>query len=1159
MAASAQFTFNATTDPSTAPHNNVGGVAAFDLIHLDGLGPGVPLRKGNVIPGSERVQLNNLVLQAGTDYGMDYVSGVVYVKRIIRSGDSLTVFYRYDDKAAQPSPNHVNGITALRLDLIPGQFAVIAGMGMAERNSDGSISSSNLFGFNSNLAVGGSKLNGLFLFSQKKKINSQGLMGAPSGQNTQSAAGNSDLIVQDFSTNIGKGNFSASYQDISKNFTDFGSALAAGYDAKVVDQMAKEKGLKRLGFSFNNLALGSMNVSQSFKSIKDGANELDWKSFGLKQGGLNFNFSSQYVSKGFTRFNDLSEADKAQLAKEAGMSRQSMSAEFAQKFGKLTFSDNTVSDGAGSSINRKELVLDSTKYKFRMGDQTVGQSFSRIGSMLGPEQAMYGAELGVRRQWMAIDASVSKDVPGHFALTNLTGKTGEFQSVDANIGGKTWSLEHSDRSVGQGFTNFGALAPDAGNQVKSIANMYQKDPIALRPQDNQIFLSTPGIDRSFTRLTMTPKAGFSIMAQHMDIKTPGSTSGMDAASVAAKHFAFNYRKVDLGIGLNPNSLMLFERDRLGMLPGLHQTDMSLTTDLGGAKTLALSQTDASIGPDGMSRDTLAYKDKKIDLQMGMRNVTPGAAFVNQLVNPDPEKNLLTSLVGYHERDVKLSWQILPNMKLDAYDFDAKSDSASQSKKLSNIAFDWKPDKLTGIAYYHYENHNYDPSQILFANVLDRFTLFKDLGKLGKFQYTDEKQSVDGSTTTQPGSDKQSFTFEAKLNNTTSVRSEETSTKYDDGTKEDTSTQTISTAITKRVGVSVSDVKIDRPGTALDQNKRNYGFWIDFGHGVRFNYGYARQLDGTTGFTQNQLTMTGGQIGDWKLGNGTYTNNYWDADNRTQATTQFALGTVKPMRVLFLKDVNVNFGWDTAADRSIWLRENKIFSFNGKLGSNYIGFDYHSQVLSNNQRGIDRGFTLKTDPNDKKWLRAAVFYKERTMPDGSRIMIRNMTGTARITKGLELTNSVLANPEQPNGGVLLGSVPLANNKNSWKLEYKPSAAPDTHKTQYTFGANWDELINGQNQTLTRTGGTTLKINFANAKDVKADDPMRSSLTFFYGVEQNDTTALRRLAQRYSIQYDQRPGPNQVLSFLLGNVSYEHSIADGFHRDNWTFRMDYQFRF
>lgn len=1159
MAAAAQFTFNATGDPNTAPQNVLGGTPAFDLIHLGGLGPGIPLRKGNVMPGSERVQLDNQVLQSGSDYGMDYAAGVVYVKRAIKPGMALSVFYRYDPKAAPASATpHVNGIAIQRFDLLPGgQFAVLAGLGMAERNADGSIASSNVFGFNSNFSVGSTQATGLFLFSQKKKVNSEQQMGYQAPQAGQ-PLGNSDLILQNLSAKAGKGSIDASYQDISKNFTDFGSALAAGYDAKVVDQMAKEKGLKRLGFGMSGIQVGSLELSQSFKSVTDGQNQLDWKSFGLKQGGFDFNYKSQYVSKGFRRFNDLSEADRAQLAKEAGMSRQSVGADFTEKFGKLSFTDNSIQDGSGSSINRKELAFDNSKFKFRMGDQTVGEHFSRIGSVLPAEQGMYGAELGVHRQWMALDATLDKNLqPVHFAMTDLSTKTGSFRSEDFCASGKTWSLEHSDRDVSQGFASFAALAKDAPEHVRAISNMYQKEPIALRPQDTQIFLSTPGISRDFTRFTATPMPGLGISAQRLAINTGTSASYVDTASLTSKHINFSFRKESLGLGLNPNSLLLFERDRLGTLPGLDRTDMSLSMDLGGSKTLAITQTDATVGAEDMSRRTAEYRDKKIDVQAGMRNVSPGAVFVTQLV--DPEQKFLGSLTGFKERDFKVSWQILPNMKLDAYSFDASSDSLSQEKKLSNLLFNWKPDKTSDISYFHYENHNYDPTAILFANVIDRFTLCKDFGKLGKFSYLSEKQSNDGSQTTLPGSEKQSFAYEAQIGNRTSLKTEETTTKFDNGEHEDTSTQTISTALTKQVGVSVSDVKIDRPGTAQDQNKRNYGFWVDFGHGLRFNYGYARQLDGSAAFEQNQMSLTGGQVGDWKLGGGSFANNYWDATDRTQSTTQFALGTVKPIRLGFLRDVTMNLGWDTAADRSIWLKENKLFSFSGKLGGALIGFDYHSQILQTNLRGIDRVFTLRTDPNEQKWLRANVFYKVRTLPSGQQIMIRNMSTTARLMKGVEITNSLLTNPEQPNAGVLLGSVPLADRKNSWKLEYKPTGQQNPYRNQYTYGANWDELINDQNKTLTRTGGATFKINFGNARSVKADDPTHSSLTLYYGLEQNDTTAMRRLAQRYSIGLDQRPGPNQMMNLVFGNVSYEHSIADGFHRDNWQITVNYQLKF
>src|SRR6185436_17997887 len=107
-----------------------------------------------------------------------------------------------------------------------------------------------------------------------------------------------------------------------------------------------------------------------------------------------------------------------------------------------------------------------------------------------------------------------------------------------------------------------------------------------------------------------------------------------------------------------------------------------------------------------------------------------------------------------------------------------------------------------------------------ANEIDKLALFKDFGRFGKFYYTHESQKFDGTQAQLPDSDTQKFAYEAQIDNRTSVRTEETTTKYDNGDKEQTSANTISTSLTKQLGVSVSDVNIDRPGTAQDQKKRN---------------------------------------------------------------------------------------------------------------------------------------------------------------------------------------------------------------------------------------------------------------------------------------------------------------------------------------------------
>jgi hypothetical protein len=49
------------------------------------------------------------------------------------------------------------------------------------------------------------------------------------------------------------------------------------------------------------------------------------------------------------------------------------------------------------------------------------------------------------------------------------------------------------------------------------------------------------------------------------------------------------------------------------------------------------------------------------------------------------------------------------------------------------------------------------------------------------------------------------------------------------------------------------------------------------------------------------------------------------------------------------------------------------------------------------------------------------------------------------------------------------------------------------------------------------------------------------------------------QRFSLRYDQRPGPNQLLSLYIGNVSYQHKIAPGFARNNLSLNVNYQLKF
>jgi hypothetical protein len=286
----------------------------------------------------------------------------------------------------------------------------------------------------------------------------------------------------------------------------------------------------------------------------------------------------------------------------------------------------------------------------------------------------------------------------------------------------------------------------------------------------------------------------------------------------------------------------------------------------------------------------------------------------------------------------------------------------------------------------------------------------------------------------------------------------------------------------------------------------------------------------------------GGIGNLNVAGG-YGVNTWDAEgDRTQSFSKVAISTKKAFNFGPLKDISINFGYDTAADKAIWLRENRSFGFGGRLAGHGIGFEYRSQMTPMGDRGIDRTFRLATNESPKNWLQAKVFYKARTMPNDEEVMVRDISLSVKPTANMTVTHQLRTNPEIAKGDALLGSITAADRSNKWSVDFRRNA-------NFTIGGSWEELIDDQKMSLVRTAGLNLKLF----------EGKGSPLTIFYGVEQADGNVARRTMHRYHIQYDQRPGPNQLFSIFAGNVSYDHTIADGQDRNNITLRLDYQFRF
>jgi len=1150
-----------------APREEIGGTPAIDMITLRAIGPGTPLRFGNVVPGSERITLDGRVLHSGTDYAMDNATGVVYLKVPQKAGQSLLVSYRYTDKPDPKAAQTAKALSGFKFDLVPGGLSLVSGLGFAERTADGKVMTGNALGFQNAFKFNGGSLSGLYIYSNREKnTNASGLNfdnGAKPGD-AGGETGASQAILQNLSSNALGGTVSIDYQDVGKNFAAFQTARDSGADDATVNRLRSERGLTRLGFSANDLKVGGFGFSSGFRSIKDDNGSIEWRNYGVKSGGLSLNYSSQEVDANFARFKDIAEKDKAILERERGMKRENWEGALDAKVGKLSFSSVSIGDSAsGNGIRRTEYGLDASAFKFNMGRQEVDAGWNRTASLFDQEKARYGLDAGMSRQWMALESSVlGKGTTLSFRENVLNATSGSLKSRTAVASGKTWSLQHVGITADKGFNGFNSLnrvdeqakRPEADVHIASIAAMYGPG-VAPRPEDRAAFNLGAGIDRQFASLSAQPFKGWKVDFSSLTLNGERDAGKVQSATVEAGKVRLEWRKQELGDRFDEFSrLMNFERTRLGNIAGLDRSDFGLQMDLGRGRKLNASQTGIDSPNGGARRTAIAFADSRLEVNVNAREVDSGFTNINHLV--DPEKDFLATLQGYNQRDAKLKWQILPNFKIEGTMYEAVNDQLDIHSRIRNLALDWKMDARTHLTYYTHEQSSNDPVNVLFANETQRITLTRDLGALGRISFHDERIDYAGVQTNLVDSHRQYFGYQANLTKTTDFKSEQTRTVFANGTEDRVSSNSVSTAVAKNLGVSITDVDVDRHGADRDERRRNYGFWYDFGKGLRFSYGYARQLVGENGASQstialgeNAVGMQPNQAGGIKQANvggvmvgGAQGVNSWDADGRTQGFTNVALSVAKPFSLGPLQDVKLHMGMDTASDRAKYLKENQLFQFSGIVAGAKLGYEYVGQMHQTGVRGIDRAFRFESDANKNNFLAATVFYKVRTLPWDDQIMIRNFNFTMRPSKSLELVHKLETNPEQARGDVILGSVPIAARSNRWELNYKKDK-------NLTLGASWAELINDQSKALTRTGGVNMTLF----------ESTGSPLSLYYGVEQAQGNVQRRTQQRYHLRFDQRPGPNQSLNFFVGNISYEGAYAETQRVNNWSFRLNYQLRF
>jgi hypothetical protein len=499
-------------------------------------------------------------------------------------------------------------------------------------------------------------------------------------------------------------------------------------------------------------------------------------------------------------------------------------------------------------------------------------------------------------------------------------------------------------------------------------------------------------------------------------------------------------------------------------------------------------------------------------------------------------------MGYDQTHLKAKLNLIPGIGVSLNWSDANSMLTDEERQWHETQVDWRLSGKTTISAYRAEQTYQTDEAASIDRQFDRLMLQHDLGRFGILSLVQEERTFEGDEDTQKDSLMQKVAFKTNLSKSTAFQTEQSETKFIDGVRETSNTNTISTKVTSRMGVSLTDTQILRDGDQNDTNRRNYGFWYDFGKGIKLSLGEVRDINEGGNSTRNvKAELTAGQFAGLEVKSLQYNHDMWD-HQRNKSVGNINLATAKPLDWGLFDGVEFFYQADTLRDMDRWHKENRAMGLTGKIGEMGFGYGYRSQISPNGERAIDRVFSFKTDTTGKSSIRAEMNYDLRTMPNNEVVAIRDIKLIAKISDDWQVDHAMLTNPIENRQGVLLGGVAKDVRTNNWGISY---LGDKDFKTAFKF----EEMLNDKTEVILRKTGFDMTLFASNP----------SPLFLGYRAVESDGSGNRSLQHEFFLRFDQRPGPNQSLSLMIGNMNYTGFRPTGKPLQDWSMRLDFGIRF
>ncbi|MCS7309174.1 MAG: hypothetical protein NZ741_03025 [Armatimonadetes bacterium] len=1123
--------------PKPANTGSQVGQANADLLRGNGTRAGYLLRYGNLVPESERVTVDARTLQRNKDYTIDYATGTLYFTEPVRPSQTIRVYYRY-----LPGSGEQRGLLqapAVRLQFGQSQLNMVYSSSAFLRREDGTTLQTDTYGMQTRLHLNsGSALEGLLFFSSQRAVQAVAdptlQPSAPARPNHGAAAGSDRLILQNLRWSAGGLQLRGTYQDVGQRFTGF-AALREQQAApeQLIGWLERERGMRRFSYGLGYVA-GGLNLQGDVSRVSDGKGEIRQAQYSLQSKQVELRFSETKVDPQFQRFNDLREDQRAQWAKERGLTRDALSA--VLRFtgdSQLGYERQRILDG-GSRIELGSYVLKTARLQLTYSTQEIDKDFTRFNDLAEAQRAQWAKERGWVRSLLRAELAPFQgaQLPSLFLQQSIRTETGNMDFRQVSLNTRTVQLHYTRHSTDPGFA-VANLAPEEINQMALLARQ-QVEPgaNAVTDQDRQRMLREAGLQRETLQVNVTaaPNAQLSVRKTSVE-DASGDVERMQIAYSSPKlEVAYQQQSISEGFS-RLGDLTDAERRLYANETGIARQLISTRFALG--KDISLSAMFGNIrdSQGAVMRQSYSLRAPRLSLAANLKQVDPAFSRLGDLTEGD--RNDLSGLLGFRHFDLSAQWQLSRQLWFEGFWIDSRHAQMQQLHRRQRLYFQYQPATATRITHLNDRTNRDGAAELLHRQWRETTSIDHVFGRGLKFSAYRDRMEEEG-VLLQPKTTWTNFwRLESDRNQPVWFVVEQKHLRRTDGYYDLADTLQLQTPLSRSAVMQFTEQKFGRSDRPSELIRTVSSQWL-----LRKDLTFAmsmsrRTTSADTGSLLKSFALSGPLFGFLNL-TGKYDELRVDRAN-TKAQSEVSVSSLKPFSALGLTNIQFTGAYAALADHSRWQRETKSGRITANLGKHSLLAEYTSAFIPQAaDRLVLRTYQFTVAPMSN--FKGEIYYRTIEQPNMETWHVRRYSLDWQMSPTTSLSHQFLTLPEQGNNRVQPIGLDV------WKLSTRLNAH-QTLNGEYRIETDYAKRQIVRRALLSIAG----RLSALSSGEVG------------YSLDSVNFQGNKGTAHSFHLRYGWQLDEDHFLNLSLRLTNYQHRVPQGLSRNELAGTLEYKTRF